>query len=238
MKLGDLLVIYLIAGLACAVAIYRTSPRRGIGGLASAMIAVPLWPLWAPIALTTRRGTLQGSAGASARPVEPEAEIAASVARIDAALREAMEACAGTSIAALLPRDAADRILAEVRRAAVRHAELGALLAREGFDLRAAEVRLAGLTGADASGRAISTARLHVDYVRRLQALRERDARALDELSDLVQALRAQLTLARFAGSQPEGAGGIVSELWARVEGLGVALGSEEPEAVVPGGPA
>ncbi|MFT3773425.1 MAG: hypothetical protein QM820_49240 [Minicystis sp.] len=49
---------------------------------------------------------------------------------------------------------------------------------------------------------------------------------------NLVQALRAQLVLARFAGSQPEGAGGIVSELWARVEGLGVALGADEvPDA-------
>lgn len=233
MKLGDLLVIYLIAGLASAVAIYRTSPKKGTGALLSAAIAIPLWPLWAPVALTAKRGSPQNQAFASDRNAAPEAEVQASVDRIDAALREAMEACAGSSLERLLPRDAADRILAEVRRAAARHAELGALLAREGFDLRAAEARLADLTGADASPRAISTARLHLDYVRRLKALRERDARALDELSDLVQALRAQLTLARFAGSQPEGAGGIVSELWARVEGLGVALGAEEPPAEV-----
>lgn len=231
MKLGDLLAIYVIAGLACAVAIYRTAPQRGLAGLASALVAVPLWPLWAPIALTAKRGAPEEPTKANARPAEPE--VAASVARIDAALREAMEACAGSSLAALLPREAADRILNEVRRAAARHAEIGALLAREGFDIRAAEARLADLTREGASPRAISTARLHLDYVRRLQALRERDARALDELSDLVQALRAQLTLARLAGSQPEGAGGIVSELWARVEGLGVALGAEEPPAEV-----
>ena len=39
MSLGDLLVIYLIAGLASAVAIYRITPRRGLAGLASAAIA-------------------------------------------------------------------------------------------------------------------------------------------------------------------------------------------------------
>ncbi|MFO0588699.1 MAG: hypothetical protein U0441_14210 [Polyangiaceae bacterium] len=232
MKLGDLLAIYLIAGLACAVAIYRTAPDRSLSSVASALIAVPLWPLWAPIALTAKRGSpTEPAYSGKARPAEPE--VAASVARIDAALHEAMEACAGSSLATLLPQTAADRILAEVRRAAARHAEIGALLAREGFDLRAAEARLAELTKTDASPRAISTARLHLDYVRRLQALRERDAKALDELSDLVQALRAQLTLARLAGSQPEGAGGIVSELWARVEGLGVALGAEEAPAEV-----
>jgi len=51
--------------------------------------------------------------------------------------------------------------------------------------------------------------------------------RALDELCELVQALRTQLVLARFAGSSVEGTGGIVSEVWARVEGLGAALGED-----------
>jgi len=235
MSLGDLLVIYLIAGLASAVAIYRITPHRGLAGLASAAIAVPLWPLWAPIALTAKRGTAREAASSSARVPEPTTEVAAAAKRIEAALREAVEACAGSSLSSLLPPEAAKRILAEVQRAATRHAELGALLEREGFDLQPAEARLADLTRAGASARAISTARLHLDYVRRLQSLRERDARALEELSDLVQALRAQLTLARFAGSQPDGASGIVSELWARVEGLGVALGAEEEPAEISG---
>jgi hypothetical protein len=233
-SLGDLGVIYLVVGVGCAVAIYRTSPARDASAALSAAIAVPLWPLWAPIALTAGK-RVPAARAAIAPEVAASSPVAAAADRIEAALREGVDACAGTTLQTLLPREAADRILAEVRRAAQRHAELGALLSREGFDARAAEARLDELTRGEASPRAVSTARLHLDNVRRLAALRERDARALDELADLVQALRAQLVLARFAGSQPEGAGGIVSELWARVEGLGVALGADEaPPAAHP----
>jgi len=227
MSLTDLAALYLVAGLACAVAIYRSAPEPGARAVAAAALAVPLWPLWAPIALT---GSQRPRPAASSRRSSsaPPSPVAAAAARIESALREGVEACAGTSLESLLPRAAADRIAAEVRRAADRHAELSALVGREGFDLAAAEARVADLAAADASPRALSTARLHLDNVRRLLAMRERDALALDELADLVQALRAQLVLARFAGSQAEGAGGIVSEVWARVEGLGVALGVDE----------
>jgi hypothetical protein len=225
-RLEDLAILYLVAGLACAIAIYRTAPTRDAMAIVSAVVAVPLWPLWAPVALTGRRPR-EGEAWAARAP-EPGSPLAAAAERIESALREGVEACAGTSLEALLPRDAAERIAAEVRRAAGRHAELGALLARDGFDLASAEARLADLEAQDASPRAIGTARLHLDNVRRLAALRERDERAIAELADLVQALRAQLVVARFAGSQPEGASGIVSDLWARVEGLGVALGADE----------
>ena len=235
MSLTDLGAIYLVVGVACAVAIYKSAPSRSRAAIASAVIAVPLWPLWAPIALTGR-GSPRGAPRA-ARAVDPGSPMALAADRIEASLREGVDACAGTALEPLLPRDAADRIAAEVRRAADRHAELGALLAREGFDRATAEARLVELTRAQASPRALSTARLHLDNVRRLSALRERDERAIDELGDLVQALRAQLVVARFAGSQPEGAGGIVADLWARVEGLGVALGADEvgpvPEAEV-----
>jgi hypothetical protein len=145
--------------------------------------------------------------------------------RIDDALREGVDACAGTSLESLLSRDAATRIAAEVTRAADRHAELSELLVRDGFDLATAEGRLRDLEQSAASPRALSTARLHYENVKRLSFLRDHDAQALDELADLVQALRTQLVLARFAGSSAEGAGGIVSEMWARVEGLGVVMG-------------
>ena len=57
------------------------------------------------------------------------------------ALHEGVEACAGTSLESLLPRDAAARISAEVTRAAARHAELCAVLGRQEFDLAFAERR-------------------------------------------------------------------------------------------------
>lgn len=223
MRLRDLIVLYVIAGVAAAIAIYKTSGERGPWAVLKALAAIPLWPLWAPVALTSDRTRRAGAGGSS---VAHEA-----AAKIEIALREGVEACAGTSLEQLLPRDAASRIGAEVARAAARHEELSALLGKDGFDLAQAEHKLRELERSNASPRALSTARLHVENVRRLVALRDRDAQVLGELADLVQALRTQLVLARFAGSSVEGAGGIVSEVWARVEGLGVALGTDEMTA-------
>jgi hypothetical protein len=219
MSLRDLAILYLVAGLACAVAVYRSSTESRPRAAAAAALAVPLWPIWAPIALTSSR---------SSAPAH--LSIGAAAARVQSALREGVEACAGTSFEALLSRDAAGRIDAQVTRAASRHAELDALLRQGGFDEGAAASRVAELEASRASARAITTARLHLENIRRLRAMRDRDARALEELADLVQALRTQLVLARFAGSSVEGVGGIVSEVWARVEGLGAAIDARECE--------
>ncbi|MFO0756526.1 MAG: hypothetical protein U0359_08555 [Byssovorax sp.] len=252
MSLRDLVLLYLLAGLASAVAIYRTTPGNRAQALGAAALALPLWPLWAPIALTGGRGANKGPVAyraEAAAPFEPKdarraarstpgaragrSPIAEAASRIEGALREGVDACAGSSLESLLPRDAADRISAEVGRAAARFEELDALLGREGFDLREAERKVEELSRSNASPRALSTARLHLENVRRLVALRDHDARALGELADLVQALRTQLVLARFAGSSIEGAGGIVSEVWARVEGLGAALDAEDHPSVL-----
>ena len=228
MSLTDLTALYLIAGLACAVAIYRSAPAPGLRAVAAAVPAVVLWPLWAPVALTSSQRPRPAAPAGRAPPAPSSSPVGSAAERIEAALAEAVDACAGTALSSLLPRDAVSRIAVEVKRAAARHAELSALIGREGFDLGAAEARVRALDAAAASPRAVSTARLHLDNVRRLLALRDRDALALGELADLVQALRAQLVLARYAGSRAEGTGGIVSEVWARVEGLGVALGEDE----------
>ena len=44
------------------------------------------------------------------------------------------------------------------------------------------------------------------------------------ELADLLEALRTQLVLARYEGSPADDASAIVSEVWARLEGLGAVL--------------
>jgi len=111
-----------------------------------------------------------------------------------------------------------------VSRAAARRAELDVLLARDAFDVARATRRVTELERDPAQTRALAMARLHLDKVERLRALRDRDARALEELAELAGALRTQLVLARYAGSSVEGAGDIASEVWSRVEALGEAL--------------
>ena len=72
--------------------------------------------------------------------------------------------------------------------------------------------------------RTVVTARLQHDSLTRLEQLRGADAQALEELAELLEALRTQLLLARYSGSSADGAGAIVGEVWARLEGLGVAF--------------
>lgn len=218
MSLRDLCLLYLVFGCCFAIAIYRSTPETNSNRLGSAALAVPLWPLWAPIALTAKRSDKPHMKDGSSLALE----------RVKAALSDAVASTRGTPLATLLPPESALRIEAEVVRREKRLAELDMLLGKEAFDVGRLEVRIRDLEKRGGSPRALSTARLDLDNVRRLSALRDRDARALEELCALVEALRTQVTLARFSGSAAADIGGIVGEVWARVEGLGAAIEAEE----------
>lgn len=231
MSLLDVGWLYLLVGVACAVAVVRRSGLRRSQAAGSALLTTFLWPLWAPIALTGPPSTRRSDASRRERNAPQTASVRAAVLRIESALREGVDTAEGSALAALLPASAAERILAEVARVAARHAELEQLLLTPDLDVERADARLAALETAGGPARAIATARLHAENVRRLARLRDRDARALDELADLTAALRTQLVLARFAGSSVDGASGIVGEVWARVEGLSEAMdATDTPE--------
>jgi hypothetical protein len=223
-SLLDLSVLYLALGASAGVAVYLR--RQGVGSIVMTII---LWPIWAPIALVRSSEGRSSTTGFAPGALGPFA------ARIEAALREGADACAGTPLAVLLPRAAADRIVAEVTRIEARRAELDALLGRGELDVKEAERRVGALETEPATSRALATARLHLENCRRLHRLREEDTRAIGELVELVEALRTQLVLARFAGTSIEGVGDVVNEMWARVEALGEALAG--PEALGSGVP-
>lgn len=209
MKLWDLAALYLTVGAACAVALYRRSAGEKRAAFVNALAAIPLWPLWMPIAWTARREAAQLDAQASER-----------VRRILSALEEGVASVLGTPLEKLLNGAGAEQIRREVERIAARHQELVTLLARDEFSPEIAERRLSALDGSGAPVRVRASARLHLENVRRLAELAERDRRALDELLGLVDALRTQLVLVRLSGSSVEGVGDIVNELWTRLEGL------------------
>lgn len=223
MSLWWLLLLYVLAGLVCGAFIYRRSARSPADA-GQALLALPLWPLWAPVALTAER--------------PPPIEDTTAVARIERALREGVQLAAGSPLAALLSAGAAEGIVRQAQRAQARLSELSTLLGRPDLDLKRARARVSELEPGPA-GRALAAARLHLDNVERLQALADHDRQVLAELGDLAEALRTQLLLARYAGSSAEGIGGIVSELWARVEGLGEAMdvGDEQRVATLPAYP-
>ncbi|UJR81254.1 hypothetical protein [Sandaracinus amylolyticus] len=213
----QLLALYLGVGAIAAAVVARRQQGALPMRLASALVAWALWPLWAPIAL------------APAERHDPRAPIAR---RLHAVLDEALVAAESTALASLLSRDAAARIRADIDRAMTRIARLDDALGRPGFDLRAAESRVIELERSGATARAIATARLHRDGVARLEHARTQDHRALVELEGALEALRSQIVLAQVAGAAPDE---VVSELWARVEGLGAALDvtEEGPSASV-----
>ncbi|MEO6598456.1 MAG: hypothetical protein ABIQ16_01190 [Polyangiaceae bacterium] len=208
MNLTDLSVLYGLAGALGGVVVYRRQPERGPRAMGLALLAVPLWPLWLPVLFASSQ-SLDG--------VDPRS----AGSGVEAALLEGHEAVRNTALEPLLPRAAVERLLRELRRATARSAELDTLLAKKEFDRGEAEERLARLEQISASPRMLASARLHLENVARLQGLAARDRRALDELSELIAALRTQLVFARYSGSSPGEASDIVTEVWARVEMLG-----------------
>jgi len=215
MNLADLGILYASVGVASGVYVYRRARRTGRAAWAGAALAVPLWPLWLPVAVADAPRSGDGPQGAA-------------VSSTEAALLEGHDVVRGGALERLLPREAIERIVTEVRRASERHEELTRVLAREAFGLEAARERLARLERAAAPARSVASARLQLANLERLSQLKARDARTLEELAELAGALRTQLVLARYAGSSAEGASDIVSEMWARVEVLGSALEPEE----------
>ncbi|MDD9965832.1 MAG: hypothetical protein OXR73_06375 [Myxococcales bacterium] len=203
MNLLNLIVLYLLMGLVCAVAIRRREPERG--GLWAAVVAVPLWPLWAPFVL------------AEERPKGAVVELPS--ARIEAALREGVQAADGTALDVMLNGAASERISRTVRRVAARLSEVRTLLARPEFDLLSARQRVEQTQARDGA-RALATARLQLANAERLHAMATRDEQALDELADLTEALRTQLLMIRLSGSSADAIGDIVSDLWTRLEAL------------------
>jgi hypothetical protein len=218
MSIRDLLAVYALVGVACAIAVLRRAPTRDLGAVLSAVATVAMWPLWAPFALAP-----PGARG-RATPATPRPENDAVIARVERALADAVAAVAGTSMSEVFTARTAARIAAEVEHVATRLADLSALAERAGFDRAASARRLEELERAGAPDRAVATARLQYESLERLAQLRAADARALEELADLLEALRTQLVLARYAGSSADGAPAIVSEIWARLEGLGAVL--------------
>jgi hypothetical protein len=84
-SLRDLLVLYGVAGIACAVATVRKAPITNLRAIGSAVASMLLWPLWAPFAL-----------GGATRSYAPSQTSSSVVARIERALAGAVEAVAGT----------------------------------------------------------------------------------------------------------------------------------------------
>jgi hypothetical protein len=216
MRLLDLLCVYLAIGVACALAIARRADATRGRVVLSALLAVPLWPLWAPFALAGPARAAPPTHGAHAasarRPIATSA--------IASVLDQAVAAVEGSPLEPLFSRDAADRIAAEVARIEARRAALARIVGPDGAELAASSDGLRELEARGGPPRVIASARLRHDSLLRLATLRIECSQALDDLAALLEALRAQLLLARFEGTSVVDVEGIVAEVWSRLEGL------------------
>lgn len=213
MRLIDLTVVYLIVGMACAVAVARRPHEGARARTTDALLSLALWPLYVPVLLAPPPPP---------RPAPGTADPA--IAREHALLLAAVGAVREPTIAGLLPtRAQLDLLATELHTLDGKVRELDEVLAQSDFDPQRAERHLreavrAGTTSAD-------NARLMHESIRRLTGLRARAARDRDELLSLCQRLRMQVTVLRFAGTSAEDVGCVVAEILGRIEGAGAAFG-------------
>jgi hypothetical protein len=99
-------------------------------------------------------------------------------------------------------------------------AEIDMLLQQPDFSESAAIARQVDLKERSASECAISTAAMRISNIRRLRSMRNRFARELDEVRELLAQLRTQADVVRLAGSPVDETRDLVQEIISRVEGL------------------
>jgi len=202
MKLLDLGILYGLIGVGCAVVLLLRRNEIGGSWLDAALLA-GFWPVYGPFLLAKIQGTDEGPEGS------------------EVAFLTALRRARGTPLAALLPDQ--QTVLALARRlrvAAGKVQEIDAILARPEFRERQALVRQRELRDRGASECALSTASIRIQNIRRLRALRDRFARELDEVEELLSQLRTQAEVVRLAGVPDDETRDLVQELVSRVEGL------------------
>ncbi|MGC4067926.1 MAG: hypothetical protein QM784_25405 [Polyangiaceae bacterium] len=210
MRVVELLVLYVIAGVVSAIVVRRRCRANKTHLLRDICLSLLLWPLWLPVILSRTEG--EAEAGGAAVTVSEQA------------LYQGYEAVRGTPLEKLLPRESVERIAIEIRRVVERDKELTGLLGQPSFSLELARARVREFEQGTAPSRALLIAQRHLDNVERLVALHTRDRQLLAELGDWLTTLRTQLVLARYSASSADGVGDIFAEICARVEVLGSTL--------------
>ncbi len=200
MKLLELAVLYGLIGVGCGLAaavLRRGEPRRA----SDALLVAVLWPVYGPFLLASAKGMDAGEG--------PETDFL-----------HALRLAEGTPLAPLLPDASTVRALTHrLREAASKVREIDALLRLPGYDVSEAAARAEQLQRAG-SECALSAATMRVQNIRRLRGLRDRFARELEDLSELLAQLRTQADVVRLAGAPGADSRELVGQIIARVEGL------------------
>lgn len=201
MSVTQLSALYLLVGAGWAVAV--TVHRKRLD-LIDAVLLGLFWPLYGPFLVLQQTA----SAGASGR----------------SGFADSLQHARSTPLADLLPNQAdAEALARRLEVAAAKRDEIDAFLADPDLSAERAEARWTELHNRGEE-RAATVAMSKVQNIRRLEALRDRFCRELEEVGELIDQLRVQAEVVRIAGSLDEDARELVSELVHRIEGLDAVL--------------
>ena len=211
MRLFEFAVLYLLVGAGCAllVLVRRTGPGR----FAEAPLVLAFWPLYGPFLLGARERTTDAG----------ESSFLDALARVE-----------GTPLAALLPDRTTVRVLSErLRQAAFRMGEIDRLLAQPGFSEADTRRRVDELERRG-DERSAAAARGRLQNLERMRHLRDRFARELDEVRELLAQLRVQAEVLRLSGGPGDASRELMEEIVCRVEGLDAVLADETQAMAAP----
>jgi hypothetical protein len=222
--LGQTLVLYVLVGVAVAVAVYLAD----LGGTAADRwfrvgSAVPFWPLYLPILLAGLRPTAEESSRTAAPAAD---EMTVAIAQVDAELESALGSLDGWAEDVLAREKGRIR---ELRAAwstqAERIREMDRLLAQPDAFVPAAE------TSPGASERLRSSQRAREQNMLRLRRVRQRAHDDLMGMLAWVRELVSMIHLAKFTGAPASRAEELVAQIAAAVEGISETIWESEPSA-------
>jgi hypothetical protein len=226
MGLGETLVLYLVAGVAVACAVYLSgSDDRGWQRWFQLATAAAFWPLFLPILLSRpERPAVPKTTADRATPDE----MAEAIAQVDAELDTALSSLDGWA-ENVLSREK-DRLV-ELRTAlasqAARIREMDTLMARTDMDVDT-PAENATVRGSLAIDRRTTSEQARRKNVQRLHEVRRRSYDDLMGTLAWIRELVSMIHLAKFTGAPASRAEELVAQIAAAVEGVSAVTWQDE----------
>jgi hypothetical protein len=234
--LGPTIFLYLLAGVAVAVAVYVTdSQRPDTERLFEVATAIPFWPLYVPMLLTSNRSGRERLAKAA--PAPPD-EMASAINQVDAELDAALDSLDGWAEDVLArEEEPIEELRAAWKAQSERIREMDRLLAQPEYRAEPAGASSTAVTTLPLSSLAAERLR-HSQQVRRqnVERLKQVRQRAYEDLMGTlawVRELVSMIHLAKFTGAPASRAEELVAQIAAAVEGISELTWQDETRAGV-----
>lgn len=220
MGLGQLLVLYLLAGSGVATAMYLLPASRTRSALQSAL-ALLFWPMFLPVLLARLADEKDNEPAAP----PPSDEMAQAIARVDAELEGALRSLDGWAEVVLVrEKDRLQELRAAWTHQAQRIREMDQILARLEH-----EGSRDPLAASQAICERVQTSQEVVRVnLQRLQSVRARSFQDLLATLAWVRELVSMIHLAKFTGAPASRAEELVAQIAAAVDGLSAVTWQDE----------